>query len=56
MGKRKVSVKSDADDEVTAKLLKTTSTDVDKKLGRSNRYKVYNVYSRTRVNIANESK
>ncbi|XP_055297950.1 uncharacterized protein LOC129566229 [Sitodiplosis mosellana] len=33
MGKRKISVKSDDGDEVTAKLLKTTSNDVDKKLG-----------------------
>lgn len=34
MGKRKVSVKNDDDDEVTAKLPKTTSKDVDKKLGK----------------------
>lgn len=35
MGKRKVSVKSDDGDEVTAKLPKTTSSDVDQKLGKS---------------------
>lgn len=39
MGKRKVSVKSDDGDEVTAKLPKTTSADVDKKLGELNKYK-----------------
>lgn len=32
--KRKVSVKSDDGDEVTAKLPKTTSNDVDMKLGK----------------------
>lgn len=34
MGKRKVSVKSDDDDGVTAKLQKTASKEFDKKLGK----------------------